>query len=252
MKLGTAVWSEAGVERRALVAALPADPGRVLDLNRLEQQRLAKLGEGHAESLAEALVPSTLSRLLEGGPRALYRARQVLAYAEKWERRSALPEQLAPRLEQLRFLPCLPRPALLRRWDGTHLDPGTVQGPGGTLGQAPAPTLALLGLSGGLPAGCCLALDDVRGVVLGAWLELDMDWEGHLEWMLAGQRRCLPLDAFCGLALPPLCACEVLLAPTPGQRSAQVPPGAGDFQLCSPFETLTLHLDAALVHPTWQ
>ena len=153
MKLGTAVWSEGTSERRALVAELPSDPDRVVDLNRLEHLRLAKLGEGWAERMAAALVPGDLRQLLEGGPRAIHRARQVLAYAEKWARRGGLPESLAPRAGSVRMLACLPRPLALRRWDGRVLDRLAVQGPSGTLAGLPTPTLALAGLHGDQPAG---------------------------------------------------------------------------------------------------
>ena len=94
MLLGTAAWSEGPVERRALVGRLAS--GRLADLNRIEAIRLRKLGEGDPERLAEALVPASLRRLLEGGPRALARAKQTLAYAEKWDRRDTLPVSLAP------------------------------------------------------------------------------------------------------------------------------------------------------------
>jgi hypothetical protein len=251
MRLASAVWNEGPSERRALVAQLPSDPGRVVDLNRLEHLRLAKLGEGEAEALALVLVPPGLGRLLEGGPRALQRARQVLAYAEKWQRRNRLPESLAPQASQVRFLPCLPRPSALRRWDGTHLDRLAVQGPGGTLAQLPRPTLALLGLHGGHPAGCCLAVEDTRGVVLGAWLELDMDWEGELELTVGGHRRRLPMDAWQGLELPALRPGEALLAPAPHFRlTAAQQPGV-EIVLKCPFETLTLHLGET-IHPTLQ
>jgi hypothetical protein len=224
----------------------------VVDLNRLEQQRLAKLGEGSVEILAEALVPSSMGRLLEGGPRAIHRARRAVAYGEKWEGRSGLPSTLAQPLENVRMLPCLPSPSAVRRWDGAPLDPRAVQGPGGTLGQLPTPTLALLGLWGGLPAGCCLAVDDPRGVVLGAWLELDVDWEGALDLVLGAQRRRLPLDAWRGLTLPELRACEVLLAPPPHLRRSCAPKDLREIRLEASFETLILNLDKTLVHPTVQ
>jgi hypothetical protein len=251
MKLGTAVWSEGSSERTALVAELPSDPGRVVDLNRLEHLRLAKLGEGWAERMAEAMVPPSLRQLLEGGPRAIHRARQVLAYAEKWAKRGSLPESLAPRAGQVKLLACLPRPLAMRRWDGSALDRLAVQGPFGTLGSLPVPTLALVGLHGDHPAGCCLALEHAHGVALGAWLELDLDWDGTLELNMGSQHRRLPLDAWRGLTLPALRPAEVLLAPPPHLRLGQG--GAGmEIRFVSAFETLVLHLADGGVHPTMQ
>jgi len=251
MKLGTAVWSEGSSERTALVAELPSDPGRVVDLNRLEHLRLAKLGEGWAERMALAMVPPGLRQLLEGGPRAIQRARQVLAYAEKWHKRGSLPESLAPRTDQVRLLACLPRPLALRRWDGTPLDRLTVQGPGGTLASLPAPTLALVGLFGDHPAGCCLAMEHAQGVALGAWLELDPDWEGSLELSMGGQHRRLPLDAWRGLTMPALRPAEVMLAPPPHLRLGHGGPGL-EVRLAAAFETLNVRLAESGVHPTMQ
>ena len=251
MKLGTAVWSEGSSERTALVAELPSDPGRVVDLNRMEHLRLAKLGEGWAERMAAATVPPSLRQLLEGGPRAIHRARQVLAYAEKWHKRGGLPESLAPLAGSARMLACLPRPLALRRWDGSSLDRLAVQGPFGTLGSQPAPTLALVGLFGEAPAGCCLALEHARGVVLGAWLELDLDWDGTLDLSMGSQHRRLPLDAWRGLALPALRPAEVLLAPPPHLRLGQGEAGM-EIRFVSAFETLVLHLADGGVHPTMQ
>jgi hypothetical protein len=250
MKLGTAVWSEGSSERRALVAELPSDPGRVVDLNRLEHLRLAKLGEGWAERMAAAMVPGDLRQLLEGGPRAIHRARQVLAYAEKWHKRGGLPEALAPRAGSVRMLACLPRPLALRRWDGSALDRLAVQGPWAVLASLPAATLALVGLQGE-PAGCCLALEHAHGVVLGAWLELDLDWDGALELDLGGQHRRLPLDAWRGLILPALGPAEVLLAPPPNLRLGPGAPGMA-IRLASAFETLSLSLAEDGVHATVQ
>jgi hypothetical protein len=251
VKLGTASWDEGDAGRTALVAELPSDPGRVVDLNRMEQLRLAKVGEGWSERLAGARVPPDLQGLLEGGPRAILRARRALAYAEKWYRRGSLPEALAPSARAVRMLPCLPRPMALRRWDGTVLDVQSVQGPGGTLGSLPVPTLALVGLHGERPAGCCLALEHAHGVVLGAWLELDLDWEGVLELHLDGQCRRLPLDAWRGLVPSRLRPGEVMLAPPPRLRLG---PGTGavEVRLTAAFETLTLHLADAGVQPVMQ
>jgi len=251
MKLGTAVWSEGAAEREALVAELPSDPGRVVDLNRLEHLRLAKLGEGWAERMAEVLVPGGLRPLLEGGPRAIQRARQALNYAEKWARRGGLPEALAPRRDQVRLLPCLPRPRALRRWDGTPLEPQAPLGPDATLGGLPVPTLALVGLHGERPAGCCLAVEHALGVILGGWLELDVDWDGALELELGAQRRRLPLDAWRGLESPALGPGEVLLAPPPRLRLAPLQPGQA-VRLRSAFETLALTQGEAGVHATVQ
>jgi hypothetical protein len=251
MKLGTGFWREGTAGRTALVAELPADPGRVVDLNRLERLRQAKLGEGWSERLADARVPADLRGLLEGGPRALLRARRVVAYAEKWHRRGGLPESLAPCRDQVRLLPCLPQPRALRQWDGSRLDALAVQGPGDTLGSLPTPTLALVGLHGERPAGCCLALEHAHGIVLGAWLELDPDWEGALEFRLDGQRRRLPMDAWRGLVPPRLEAGEVVLAPPPRLRVGPCH-GAVEVRLAAPFETLVLHLAEAGVHPTMQ
>ena len=252
MRLATVLWREGACERKVLVAQLPADPDRVVDLNRLEQLRLAKLGEGRAESLAHALVPSSLEQLLEAGPRAFHRVRQALRYAEKWEGRTGLPEALARPGAELRFLPCLVQPAVLRRWDGTPLDPLRVQGPHGSLDHLPTPTLALVGMHGGQPAGCCLAVDDARGTVLGAWLELDPDWDGELELKVGAQRRRVPMDSWRGLALPALRPGEVVLAPPPSLRLSAPPEGIRELRLTSAFDALTLGLGEHLVHPTLQ
>jgi hypothetical protein len=86
-------------------------------------------------------------------------------------------------------------------------------------------------------------------VALGAWLELDPDWDGTLEFKLDGQRRRLPLDAWRGLVPPRLGAGEVVLAPPPRLRLG---PGHGavEVRLAAAFETLTLHLADAGVRPT--
>ena len=247
MLLGTAVWTEGPGERRALVARLAS--GRIADLTRLEAIRLRKLGEGDPDRLAEALVPPSLRRLLEGGPRALARARQTVAYAEKWDRRGTLPEALAP--EGAALLPCLPRPAALRAWDGRTLDRFVLRGPGAELNEPPHPGLAALGLAGGGIAGFCLALEAAGGAVLGAWM-VDAWPEGSLELRVGPARRSAPLKAWEGLELPALRSGEVLLLPPP--RLKPLPewqPGA-DLRLSAAFDTLTLRLSPEGVHPTVQ
>ncbi|MBK9797623.1 MAG: hypothetical protein IPP58_14250 [Holophagaceae bacterium] len=195
MYLGTAAWAEGPSERRALVARLAS--GRLADLNRIEALRLRKLGELDAERLADALVPPSLRRVLEGGPRALARARQTAAYAEKWDRRGTLPLGLAPAPDAVDLLPCLPRPAALRRLDGQSLDRLGVRGPGAELTGPPQPGLAALGLAGGAIAGFCLALEEVGSAILGAWLT--DEWPtGSLELRVDAARRSAPLRAWGG------------------------------------------------------
>jgi hypothetical protein len=242
---------EGGRPRTLLVAQLPSDPSRVVDLNRVEHLRLAKLGEGRPEALAGELVPPSLQVVLEGGPRALHRVRQALAYAEKWQQRRGLPETLGPRADQVSMLACLPQPAELRRWDGTVLDRRSVLGPGGTVGQSPVPTLAWVGLQGGTVAGCCLALDDSQGVVLGAWLELDMDWQGTLAFSAGGRTRRVPLDTWKDLAPRDPRPGGVVLAPPPRFRSAPAHPG-GAIRITAPMETLELRMGEHPIHPTLQ
>lgn len=252
LRLGTALWMEGPTERLALVAPLASDPERVVDLQRTERARQAKLGEGRPELLAEALVPSSLREALEAGPRALQRLRQALAYAEKWHRRGDLPEELAPPLAQIRLLPCLPRPSLLRRADGAHLDRLALQGPGGVLHRLPQPTLAAMGMHGGRPAGFCLAVEDAQGVILGGWLEVDFGWKGVLELGAGGCHRRSPLETWEGIILPALRPGEVLLLPPPRLKPLpELIPG-GPFTLCAGGEVLRLSLAGELIHPTVQ
>jgi len=252
LKLGTAVWEEGASERRALVASLPSDPSRVVDLNRVERLRLLKLGEGRAELLADALVPTSLRQVLESGPRGLQRIRQTLAYAEKWAARGNLPEALAPRLETIRRLPCLPRPALLRRFDGAHLDRFAIKGPGDVIGSLPQPSLALVGLAGGRVAGCCLATEDAGNVVLGGWLLLDMPQKGSLELRSEAHHRRVPLSTWEGLETPKIRAAEVVLLPAPVLRPlADLLPGSA-CAILAPFDILPLRLGDGVHHPTVQ
>lgn len=252
LRLGTASWSEGAAERRALVAPLPSDPVRLVDLNRMERVRLGKLGEGRAEALADALVPPSLKQVLEGGARALQRLRQTLAYAEKWHRRGDLPESYAPQAATVRLHACLPRPTLLRRWDGVHLDRLALKGPGAVMGQLPHPTLALVGLHGGRPAGVCIAVEDGAGAVLGAWLCVDAALEGQLELKAGGHQRTSPLSIWDGVATPELRPGEVVLLPPPRLKLlSDLVPGAA-FKVKAFFEELSLNLGQDLLHPTVQ
>lgn len=249
MILGTAVWAEGPGERRALVARLGS--GRLADLNRIEAVRLRKLGEGDPDRLADALVPASLRRALEGGGRALARLRQALAYAEKWDHRGTLPETLAPRPESVALLPCLPRPAALARLGEGPLDRLRVGGPGGILSAPPRPTLAVLGTQAGGAAGFCLALEDGGGAILGAWMLTEWP-QGHLELRAGAHRRRVPLGAWEGLELPPLRPAEALLLPPPRLKALpDLEPGT-TFSLEAPFETLALRLGVEALHPTVQ
>jgi hypothetical protein len=240
MILGTASWSEGPVERRALVAQV--GEGRVADLSRIEAFRLNKLGEGRPEALAEALMPSSLRLLLESGPRALARARQTFAYAEKWAKRGDLPEILAPRMEAVRMLPCLPRPAALRTASGVRLDRLAILGPGAELGSMPFATVAVVGLAGGRIGGWCLALEGVDRTVLGAWLSLEAPWAGKVELACGTHHRSAPLTAWEDLELPELRPAEVCLLPPPRWKAVPEPERAAKLELRAPWETLQLRI----------
>ena len=249
MFLGTAVWAEGPVERRALVARLVS--GRLADVNRIEAVRLRKLGEGDPERLADALVPASLRRVLEGGVRALARVKQTVAYAEKWDRRGTLPEFLAPSMDSVRQLPCLPRPALLRGSDGNYLDRFRVLGPGAEVQGNPSATLAVVGAHGGRPFGFCLATLHDGGVVLGGWLM--PEWpKGEVLLKTGIVRRHLPFSAWEGIELPDLRTGEVLLLPLPHLKPLpNMVPGA-EFILEAPFEELRMRLGPDAVHGSIQ
>jgi hypothetical protein len=249
MLLGTAVWAEGPVERRALVARLAS--GRVVDLNRVEVIRLRKLGEGEPERLADVLVPASLRRVLEGGTRALARVRQTLAYAEKWDRRGTLPEALAPGLESMHVLPCLPRPSALRRMDGQSLDRLSVGASGTELAAPPQPGLAALGLAGGTMAGLCLALEEGGSAILGAWMT--DEWPaGSLELRVGATRRSVSFKTWEGLELPPLRPGEARLLPPPRWKPLPALLAGAEVHISAGFDQLDLRLGPEGVHPTVQ
>lgn len=249
MFLGTAAWAEGPVERRVLVARLAS--GCLADLNRIEAIRLRKLGEGDPDRLADVLVPASLRRVLEGGPRALARVRQTVAYAEKWDRRGTLPKALSPDISTVDLDPCLPRPAALRRMDGRALDRLGVRGPGAVIAGLPQPGLAAVGLAGGGVAGFCLALEEVGGAILGAWMT--DEWPtGSLELKVGAARRSVPLKAWEGLELPSLRAGEVLLLPPPKLKPLPELLAGVEVRLSAGFDQLTLRLGPGDVHPTVQ
>lgn len=252
LRIGTALWMENGQARQVMVAPLPSDPSRVVDLHRVEIARLSRLGEGRPRTMAEVLVPATLQGVLEAGPRGFHRVHRALAYAEKWHQRGDLPDFLAPPLMAVTMLACLPEPRVLRRADGGALGHLPVQGPGAVVGCPPQPTLAAVGWQGDGLAGFCLAVEDLRSVVLGAWLQPDFSFRGALELRTGRYRRTLPMDAWEGLEIPHLDAGEIqLLPPARYKAMSDVAPGM-IFSLKAPFETLELSLGEELVHPTLQ
>ncbi|HEU4952481.1 MAG TPA: hypothetical protein VFT46_11045 [Holophagaceae bacterium] len=250
MRLGTALWTEGAAERRALVA--PLADGRLADLNRLERWRLAKLGEGAPESLAEALVPPSLRRVLEAGPRGLARVKQTLQYAEKWAKRGDLPDTLALPPDRARLLPCLPRPAAVRTADGRHLDRLRVLGPGGWLPALPDAGLAVVGQSDGSAAGCCLALHSGEQAVLGAWLLVDAPPGADLLLRAGTARRTAGLAVYEDLELPPLRPAEALLLPPLRLRALPALEPGADLELRAAFDALLVHLGPEALHGTVQ
>lgn len=248
MILGTVVFRDGSVERRALVARLVDE--RVVDLNRVEQARLRKLGEGQPEGLADALVPSSLRRLLEGGLRALQRAKQTLAYAEKWNQRGNLPMWLAPSVEKVELLPCIPRPFQLRRADGTLRDRFQVKGPGASISSQPQIMLAVLGGFGDV-RGYCLAAEDGETTVLGTWMVLEPP-TGVLELRAGKHRRSVALDAWDQLELPSLRSGEVMLLPPSRLKPFPALEPGTRLHVSWPLEDMELVLGEKLPHPTLQ
>ncbi|MBI4913896.1 MAG: hypothetical protein HY823_14270 [Acidobacteria bacterium] len=254
MRLGTATRGGEGA-RRFLAAPLPSDPDRIVDLTAVEAERLRKLGEGDPPRLAQALVPSSLREILEGGPRAWHRAEQTLAYAEKWAQRGPLTETLAPGLHQVRLMPCLPRPLSLRLPDGSFGDRFAIGGPDCRLPWTPGlelrPTLAVAGQAGGLPGGFLLAVMAGGATLLGPWLHRSIDLRGTLFFDGPRSSRQTPLDPWSDLILPRLRPGEVLLLPPPIWEAPEFLPG-DRIHLRAPFGGLSFTLARAGTHPTLQ
>ena len=250
MRLGTAIWMEGKAERRALIA--PLADGRVVDLNRIERVRLAKLGEGAPEVLAEALVPPSLRKVLEAGPRALHRVKQTLAYAEKWAKRGDLPELLAPSLDRVHLQACLPRPNAVRLANGTDLDRLRVFGPQDGVAALPEVGLAALGQAGGTAAGFCLALRAGDAVLLGAWLLVGEPFAGDLRLSAGHHHRTASLDIYEGLELPDLLPGEARLLPPLRLRAFPAMENDEALEVRVAFESLAVHLGPEAVHGTVQ
>lgn len=232
--------------RTFLIAPLPSDPTRLVDLSALEAVRLAKLGEGDPETLARALVPPSLEALLASGPRGLARARQALAYAQKWESRGILPEELASD----RWLPKLAPPSGLMNLNGQRLDPGALLREGHALPGTPQATLCLVGQAGGLPAGLRMALLGEGRILLSPWIETE--GAGPLQLSVGGHRRKVTLEAWNGLDLPLLQPGEHLILPAPRLRPWPSLSKGAAIDLRWGADHLQAHLARALEHPTVQ
>lgn len=232
--------------RTFLVAPLPSDPARLVDLTALEAIRLAKLGEGQPEALAQALVPPSLEGVLAAGPRALARVRQVLAYAEKWEHRGLLPEELASN----RWVPRLAPPTGLLTLEGRRMDPGTLLKEGQALPGGPQATLCLVGQAGGLPAGLRMALVGEGRLLLSPWVETE--GVGSLQLSVGGHRRKVTLEAWDGLDLPLLHPGELLVLPAPRLRPWPSLAKGAAIDLRWGTDHLRAVTSRALEHPTLQ
>lgn len=257
MRLGTAVTVSGGQERRFLAAPTEADPGRIVDLQAVEVQRLSKFGEGNPEVLAQVLMPTSLRLLLESGSRGIGRAWQTLSYAEKWARKLRLPDSLAPHADSVRMLACLPRPSSLRMPDGTFGDRLGLRPPGAlvpwTTDSVWMATLAAVGKAGGRsqPAGYTLVLCAGPVLALGPWLHTEILLEGELELESRSGARRFPLSAWRDLQLPELRSGEVQLLPFPVWEPLPVLPG-DRARLETPFDAFSLRVDREGTHPTLQ
>jgi len=255
IKLGTAVWKEGFSERRALVAQLPGDTSRVVDLNRVERIRLAKLGEGRAESLADVLVPSSLRQLLESGRLGIQRAAQALSYADKWHQKNGLPEEFAPALGSYKLLPCLPRPLAVRTSLGYFLDRLSVHGPGAVLPAISEPTIAIVGYVGSIDekcVGCCIAASSPIGPILGAWLYIGQLPQCSISIEIGAYKNSTPADIWADLTPPPLRTAEVFLLPAPILRLPNNISPKDKIIIETPFDRLEVRYGSDPVHPTLQ
>jgi hypothetical protein len=242
-------WKRGRAERHALLALLPSDPGRAVDLTAVEAVRLAKIGEGDPDRLASALVPSRLDVVLAAGPRGLTRLRHTLAYADKWAKRGDLPASLAPLTSQVRMLPL--RHHRLVDAEGQVRDAACLLPEDQTLPGAPRPTLALLGQHGKGPAGWTLACEAAGRVALCPWVVLGSG-AGVLEFSIGGHRRRIPADAWSGVSWPEVASGEVLLLPPPRLKPLPALPAMTPLRLrCGPLEMRWV-LGVELEHPTAQ
>lgn len=242
-------WRSGKADRQALLALLPSDPARAVDLTAVEAVRLAKVGEGDPERLAAALVPPRLDGLLTSGPRGITRLRHTLAYADKWAKRGDLPASLAPLTAEVRTLPL--RHQRVLDAEGHVREGARLLAEGHTLPGSPQPTLALLGQQGKSPAGWTLACEAGGHVALCPWVVLGAG-AGAIELAIGGHRRRIPADAWSGVAWPQVAAGEVLLLPPPRLKPLPSLPALTPLRLrCGPLEMRWV-LGVELEHPTAQ
>lgn len=229
-----------------LVAPLAGPPERLVDLSAVEAVRLAKLGEGRPEALAEALVPPDLRDLLGGGARALARARQALAYAEKWERRGGLPAELQVPATALEGW----EPPSLRTLEGRRLDASAVLSPRQALPGRPQASLCLVGTGTPGTVAFRLALVGEGRLRLSPWLALE--GTAALQLSVAGHRRKVGAEVWEGVDLPALAPGEHLLLPPPKLRPWPSLPKGAPIDLRWGEDRLQASLARGLEHPTLQ
>lgn len=252
IKFGTAILKEGGTERRTMVAQLSNGEGRVVDLNRVEWLRLAKLGEGRPDALADAMVPPSLRQLLDSGPRGIQRARHTLLYAEKWHQRSGLPERLAPLPGSYKLLSCLPRPLSIRTSQGHFLDRLNIHGPGSTLPAISDPTIAIVGSTDDKYAGYCIAANSPAGPVLGAWLCIGQLHTGEISVQIGASKNSASIEAWADLIPPELNPSEVFLLPPPMLRLPNIASPDDQITIETSFERLEITYGREPIHPVVQ
>ncbi|MCL1894269.1 MAG: hypothetical protein FWG02_08570 [Holophagaceae bacterium] len=251
IKLGTAIFKEGASERRAMVALMPGT-NRVVDLNHVERLRLTKLGEGRADALADVLVPTSLRQLLESGHRGIQRVAQTLAYAEKWHRKSGLPERLAPTIGTFKQLPCLPRPLSLKTSLGHFLDRVNIHGSGATLPAIPEPTIAIVGSTDTKYAGYCIAATSLIGTILGSWLCIGQLQQGEISVGIGTNIASASIDTWADLMPPKLYPAEVLFLPPPMFRTPTVVSAGEKIVIETYFDRLEFTLEPEPLHPIVQ
>ena len=221
-------------------------------MNCVEKHRLAKLGEGRPKQVADALVPSSLRTLLECGPRGIQRAAQTMAYAEKWHRRSGLPQTLAPREGSYTPLPCLPRPLTVRTNQGLLLDRLNIRGPRASVSAISEPTIAIVGSTGDDYIGYCIAANSPDGPVLGEWLCIGQLQPGDISIEIGANKYIASTEIWADLIPPKLNPAEVFFLPPPMLRLPNNATAADKIIIETSFERLEINYEPEPIHPMVQ